>query len=155
MIVPAGWRAALIGGGVTAVALIGGAGALAKIIDPRPAIEHATAVIGDRWFAAGLVILAVAVEAALAVIAVLHLVDRIIVLFAGASFLALMAMWLAYGTFVAGVSGPCGCMPGLRHVDSVQGLLLNLLVAAELLVAGLAERGFGSASVSAPGRLSA
>ncbi|HEU4396195.1 MAG TPA: hypothetical protein VFS92_11575 [Planctomycetota bacterium] len=138
-----------------AVALIGGAGALAKIVDPRPAIEHTSAVLGDRWLAAGLVILAVATEAALAAVAVLHLADRIIVLFAGASFLALMAMWLAYGTFVAGVSGPCGCMPGFRQVDAVQGLVLNLLVAAELLVAGLSERGLRDTSDPLPGGLSA
>ena len=149
------WRAALIGGGVMAVALIGGAGALAKTLDPRPAMEHASAVVGDPWLAAGLVLLAVAAEAALAAVAVLHLVDRIVVLFAGASFLALMAVWLAYGTFVAGVNGPCGCMPGIRQVNAVQGLVLNLLVAAELLVAGLAERGLRGTSVSPPGGLSA
>jgi hypothetical protein len=124
-----------------AVVLLSGAGVVAKAIDPRGAFTYANAVVGDRWVAAGLVLVAVGAEAALATAAILDLVDRVAVLFAGALLMTAMAAWLAYGTFVAGVTVPCGCLPGLRNVVAEQAMLIDMLVAAEFVVVGLVGRG--------------
>lgn len=123
-----------------AVGLVFGAGAVTKLIDPRPSFEVAESVTSCPWLAAVAVAVAVTMETSLAVaVAVGALRGRRALLMAVAG-LAVVSAWLVVVWAVLGSRAPCACLPGLRRSTVVHALTANAIVAAEILAVFVIDR---------------
>jgi hypothetical protein len=129
----------LVRGGEVAVALVAGAGAAAKLVDPRPAFELAEAVTASPWASAAVVATACAAEGAVAVAVLTGALRGRRAVVVGVAMMAVFIAWLLLARARVGGEHECGCVTAFRRGTVSGAITANAVVLAELATAWICD----------------
>jgi len=118
----------------TVVLVAFGAGALSKLVDPRPAFESVDALFSAPLVSASVVIMLTTGELALALARPLRLLSPRTAHFAAALTLVVFTIYLLVLRSTAGSDAMCGCMAALVGTPIDAAIFANSVLIVELLL---------------------